>query len=93
MLQITTALSLPDVLSGLAIGLLLSVWIWNSRTKSLKKRIVSLEREMLSNHAEILELQKEKTKLEQLLNKENPNLIQPKENFNLKTLNSPFKQN
>lgn len=35
--------------------------------KSLKKKVLELENEMLSNHAEILDLQKEKVTLEQRL--------------------------
>lgn len=35
--------------------------------KSLKKKVLELENEMLSNHADILDLQKEKVALEQRL--------------------------
>lgn len=38
-----------------------------SQLKSLKKKVLELENEMLSNHADILELQKEKVGLEQRL--------------------------
>lgn len=38
-----------------------------SQVRSLERKIGSLEQEMLSNHAEILELQKERTLLEQQL--------------------------
>lgn len=38
-----------------------------AQTKSLNKKVLELENEMLSNHADILELQKEKAGLEQRL--------------------------
>ncbi|WP_126972963.1 hypothetical protein [Gynurincola endophyticus] len=75
MLQTSVTLSVFNVLIGIGIAIALVLWLWNLKTKALKKRIVSLEREMLSNHAEILELKKEKTKLELLLKKENPSIF------------------
>lgn len=45
------------------IGLLLR----RGQIKSLKKKVLELENEMLSNHADILELQKEKAAFEQRL--------------------------
>jgi hypothetical protein len=39
--------------------------IRRSQIRSLKKKIVELEKEMLSNHADILELQKSKAQLQQ----------------------------
>lgn len=38
-----------------------------SQIKSLKKKVLELENEMLSNHADILDLQKEKSCIEQKL--------------------------
>lgn len=39
----------------------------SSQLKKFKKKVLELENEMLSNHADILELQKEKSSLEQQL--------------------------
>lgn len=41
--------------------------IRRSQIKKLKTKVLELENEMLSNHADILELQKEKANLEQKL--------------------------
>lgn len=43
----------------------------SQQIKKLKKRVAELEKEVLSNHADILEFQKEKALLEQKL-KDNP---------------------
>jgi prefoldin subunit 5 len=45
----------------------LGFMIRRSQIRSLKKKIVELEKEMLSNHADILELQKSKALLQQNL--------------------------
>ena len=46
-------------LTAAAVGFLLR----SSQLKSSRKKVIELEKEMLSNHAEILELQKEKAQL------------------------------
>lgn len=43
----------------------------SGQIRSLKKKIVELEKEMLTNHADILELQKQKALLEQNLDSSN----------------------
>jgi len=56
------------VLAGIVLVSLLLGWmIRRSQIKSLNKKIVELEKEMLSNHAEILDLQKNKALLERNL--------------------------
>lgn len=49
------------ILASLTIGFM----IRRSQIRSLKKKIVELEKEMLSNHADILELQKSNALLQQ----------------------------
>ncbi len=54
------------VLAGIVVvSFVLGFMIRRSQIKSLKKKIVELEKEMLSNHADILELQRNKALLEQ----------------------------
>ena len=56
------------VLTGIVIGsFLIGFLIKRSQIQSLKRKIVELENEMLNNHADILELQKNKALLEQNL--------------------------
>ncbi len=38
-------------------------WLRSAQIKDYRKRVISLEKEMLHNHAEILELQKERAQL------------------------------
>lgn len=53
------------VLAGLVFFAFLTGFIIRrSQIKSYKKKVLELEKEMLSNHADILELQKQKTQLE-----------------------------
>ena len=53
---------------GLIIITFLSGFILRaSQIKSLKKKVLELENEMLSNHADILDLQREKSNIEQKL--------------------------
>lgn len=75
MIEASVTLPFFKLVIGIGIFVIFSLWLWSNKTKALKKRIVLLEREMLSNHAEILELQKEKTKLEMILKKENPTIF------------------
>ena len=49
------------------ISFLLGFWIRKKQIRPLKKKVYELEKEMLNNHAEILELQRNKTLLEQNL--------------------------
>lgn len=56
------------VLAGIAlIVFLLGYMIRRKQIRSLKKKVLELETEMLINHADILELQKQKALLEQNL--------------------------
>ena len=56
------------VLAGIVlISFFLGLMIRRAQIKSYKKKILELEKEMLSNHADILELQKHKALLEQNL--------------------------
>lgn len=52
------------------LAFLAGFFLRSSQLKKFKKKVLELENEMLSNHADILELQKEKSSLEQKL-KEN----------------------
>jgi hypothetical protein len=57
-----------SVLAGIVfVSIVLGFMIRRSQIRSLKKKIVELEKEMLSNHADILELQRSKALLEQNL--------------------------
>ena len=47
------------------VSVILGFMIRSSQIRSMKKKIVELEKEMLSNHADILELEKSKTLLMQ----------------------------
>lgn len=47
--------------------LITGFWFRSSQLKKLKRKIAELEREMVLNHAEILELQKEKLELQDKL--------------------------
>jgi hypothetical protein len=49
------------------ISFLIGFLLQRSQIKSLKKKVIELENEMLNNHADILEFQKEKAGLEQML--------------------------
>lgn len=49
------------------LALLTGLFIRRIQIKKLKKKVFDLENEMLSNHADILDLQKEKANLEQKL--------------------------
>lgn len=49
------------------LSFLIGTILRRGQIKSLKKKVLELENEMLSNHADILELQKEKAGLEQQL--------------------------
>lgn len=60
-LEIT--LSLYSLAAIFFSGLLVSGLIFVSRARSLKAKINELEKEMLSNHAEILQLHREKVQL------------------------------
>ena len=56
------------VLTGIVIAsFLIGFLIKRDQIQSLKRKIVDLENEMLNNHADILELQKNKALLEQNL--------------------------
>jgi len=56
------------LLGGLLIITFLSGFLLRTtKVKSLRKKVLDLENEMLSNHADILDLQKEKSLLEQKL--------------------------
>ena len=56
------------VLTGIVIAsFLIGFLIKRGQIQSLKRKIVDLENEMLNNHADILELQKNKALLEQNL--------------------------
>jgi len=56
------------VLSGIVLGFFaLGFMIRKKQIKGLKKKIFELEKEMLNNHADILELQRSKALLEQNL--------------------------
>jgi hypothetical protein len=56
------------VLAGIIVfSILFGFLIRRNQISSLKKKIIELEKEMLNNHADILELQKAKAILEQNL--------------------------
>lgn len=56
------------VLGGLLMAALFLGFIFrSSQIRSLRRKITELEKEVLSNHSDILDLQKEKTLLEQKL--------------------------
>ena len=50
-----------------AVSFLLGFWIRKKQIRPLKKKVYELEKEMLNNHAEILELQRTNALLEQNL--------------------------
>ena len=65
MLAIALSLNLY-LLVGIVSGSLFAGFMFRSgQIRSFKKKIVELEKEMLINHADILELQKQKALLEQ----------------------------
>jgi len=49
------------------LAFLTGITIRRTQIKKLKKKVLELENEMLSNHADILDLQKEKANIEQKL--------------------------
>ena len=56
------------VLTGIVLGsFVIGFLIRANQIRSLKRKIVELEKEMLNNHADILELQRSKALLEQNL--------------------------
>lgn len=56
------------VLTGIIFGsVLIGFLVRTTQIRSLKRKVVELEKEMLSNHADILELQRNKALLEQNL--------------------------
>ena len=56
------------VLTGIIFGaVLIGFLVRTTQIQSLKRKVVELEKEMLSNHADILELQRNKALLEQNL--------------------------
>jgi hypothetical protein len=56
------------LLGGLLVfSFLIGIFVRAGQIKSLKKKVLDLENEMLSNHASILELTKEKSSVEQQL--------------------------
>ena len=62
MLAIQLSAILPPVL--LIIGaFILGFFLRGKQLRKLRKRVIELEKEMLSNHAEILDLQKERASL------------------------------
>jgi hypothetical protein len=67
MLAIELTLNIYLLAAILLISIFLGFIVRSSQIRSLKRKIVELEKEMLSNHADILELQKAKAVLEQNL--------------------------
>ena len=62
---IELSLSIYVLLLIIFVSFLTGFWIRKKQIKPLRKKVYELEKEMLSNHAEILELQRTKTLLEQ----------------------------
>lgn len=57
------------VLGGIVLlSFFLGFLVRRKQTRSMKKKVIELETEMLNNHADILELQRTKSILEQSLN-------------------------
>lgn len=67
MLAIEVTLSVLALSGTVLAFFFLGFMIRRKQIKGLKKKIFELEKEMLSNHADILELQKSKALLEQSL--------------------------
>lgn len=67
MLAITLTVNLFILAGVVAIAFLVGLLLRGSQISKWKKKVLSLETEMLRNHADILELQKEKAALEQNL--------------------------
>lgn len=63
MLQIEVTLNIFLIAAFFVFAFLLGYKLFSSSAKSKDKRITELEKEMLSSHAEILQLQREKVEL------------------------------
>ncbi len=73
MLAIAITVNLFLIVGSVAlISFLIGFALRGSQLKSLRSKIVHLEKEMLVNHSEILELQKEKAVLELKLKESSP---------------------
>ena len=66
------------MLAGSLVGAVVIGFIFRSKQiKKLRRRVGELEKDLLSNHSDILELQKEKTILEQKLKDNSSSLVIP----------------
>lgn len=72
MLAIPITVNLFVLVGCLALSGLIGFAFRSGQIKSLKNKISSFEKEMLSTHAEILELQRDKVLLEQKLKESSP---------------------
>ncbi len=60
MIAIQISLNILPVMGLLALAFITGFYLRSKQLKSSRKKIIGLEKEMLRNHADILELQKEK---------------------------------
>ncbi len=67
MLLIKLTLDLPVLIGITAVAFSLGFMLQGAQLRKQKKRVGELEKEMMANHAEILELQQEKLQLEEKL--------------------------
>jgi hypothetical protein len=58
---------IPMLVGIIAAGFTVGFLLRGAQIKKLRKKVLDLEKEMMSSHAEILELQKEKLQLEEKL--------------------------
>lgn len=72
MLAIPITVNLFVLVGSLALSGLIGFAFRSGQTKSLKNKIENLEKEMLSTHAEILDLQRDKVNLELKLKESSP---------------------
>ena len=68
MLAITISLNLFSLIALLLSFAFIGFLFRSAQIRSLKGKVIELETEMLRNHADILDLQKEKALLEQKIN-------------------------
>lgn len=63
MLAIEITLPVLPLLLAVAAAFIIGFWLRSAQLRSCRKKILELEKEMLSNHADILELQRERANM------------------------------
>lgn len=67
MLALEVTISVFVILGSVLVSLAIGFFLRSDQLNSLRRKIVELEKEMLTNHASILDLQKERAYLEKKL--------------------------